>query len=224
MGLEGLLTVYNDLYFPAYAAHRLETYTLVKFSIRSFTASDDLPMVVLVDEEGRPLFLPNVYTTLRYRDVGFAATTIEKVLRSVGMAYLWAASRKIDLHQALCSGEFLSIEQCEDLAFFLRLDRVAQDQIVEESLNSPSRKITRLEQIRPGVGLCAPRTTISAVEGAYRIRTVANFLEFNHQRIKPKASDKLRHEHTKTREIAIANLRALEPRAVPADEGDALEG
>lgn len=181
-------------------------------------------MVVLVDEEGRPLFLPNVYATLNYRDVGFAATTIEKVLRSIGMAYLWAASRKIDLHQALCSEEFLSIEQCEDLAFFLRLDRAAQDRIVEESLNAPPRKITRLEQVRPAVSPSVPRTTLSATEGGYRIRTVANFLEFNHERIKPQASAKFRKELTKAREIAIASLRAQEPRAVSADEGDAREG
>ncbi|MCY1228808.1 Tyrosine recombinase XerC [compost metagenome] len=181
-------------------------------------------MVVLVDEEGRPLFLPNVYATLRYRDVGFAATTTEKVLRSIGMAYLWAVGRKIDLDKALYSEEFLSIEQCEDLAFFLRLDRGAQDQIVQESLNPPVRRITRLEQVRRGVSPTPPRTMISAVEGGYRIRTVANFLQFNHERIKPKASDKPREELTKAREMAIAYLRAQEPRAVPADEGDAREG
>lgn len=181
-------------------------------------------MVVLVDEKGRPQFLPNVYVTLRYRDVGFAATTIEKVLRSIGMAYLWAASRKIDIHQALCSEEFLSIEQCEDLAFFLRLDRASQDQIVEESLNPASRKIIRLEQVRPGIGSDATRTTISATEGGYRIRTVANFLEYNHERIKPQSSAKLRKELTKARETAIACFRALEPRASSADEGDAPEG
>ncbi|MFZ6049940.1 tyrosine-type recombinase/integrase [Pseudomonas sp. CR3202] len=181
-------------------------------------------MVVLVDEEGRPLFLPNVYATLRYRDVGFAATTTEKVLRSIGMAYLWAVGRKIDLDKALYSEEFLSIEQCEDLAFFLRLDRGAQDQIVRESLTPPVRRITRLEQVRRGASPNPPRTMISAVEGGYRIRTVANFLQFNHERIKPKASDKPRKELIKAREMAIAYLRAQEPRAVPGDEGDAPEG
>ncbi|KPY38517.1 Phage integrase [Pseudomonas syringae pv. rhaphiolepidis] len=109
--MEGLLVVYPSLYSPAYLAHRSEAYTLVSYSIRSFTASDDLPMAVLVDQEGRPLFLPNIYVTLRYRDVGLAVTTIEKVLRSVGMAYLWAESRKLDFDQILRSETFLSIEQ-----------------------------------------------------------------------------------------------------------------
>ncbi|AIG02351.1 integrase [Pseudomonas fluorescens] len=197
---------------------------MVSYSIRSFTASDDLPMAVLVDQEGRPLFLPNIYVTLRYRDVGLAVTTIEKVLRSLGMAYLWAISRKLDFDQILKSETFLSIEQCEDLAFFLRLDRGAQDQIVEESLNARPRKIARLEQVRSGGTPNVHRTMISATEGGYRIRTVANYLEFNHERISPKASDKPRKDLATAREKAIAALRAQEPRAKTAEEGDAPEG
>lgn len=194
------------------------------YSIRSFTASDDLPMAVLVDQEGRPLFLPNVYATLRYRDVGFALTTIEKVLRALGMAYLWAATRKIDLEVELRSESYLSMEQCEDLAFFLRLDRAAQDRLVEASLEVKSNKVVRLEQVRSGGTPTPERTLISAVEGGYRIRTVANFLQFNHERIAPKASQKPRKDLAKARENAISALRAQEPRATPSDEGDAPEG
>lgn len=181
-------------------------------------------MAVLVDQEGRPLFLPNIYVTLRYRDVGLAVTTIEKVLRSLGMAYLWAISRKLDLDQILRSETFLSIEQCEDLAFFLRLDRAAQDQIVEESLDARPRKIVRMEQVRSGGAPSVTRTMISAMEGGYRIRTVANFVEFNHERISPKASEKPRKDLGKAREKAISALRAQEPRAKASGEGDAPEG
>ncbi|HXR02125.1 MAG TPA: site-specific integrase, partial [Pseudomonas sp.] len=181
-------------------------------------------MAVLVDHEGRPLFLPNVYATLRYRDVGFAVTTIDKVLRAVAMAYLWAATRKIDLEVELRSESFLSMEQCEDLAFFLRLDRSAQDRLVEASLKVRSNKVVRLEQVRSGGTPTPERTLTSAVEGGYRIRTVANFLQFNHERIVPKASEKPRKDLTKARENAIAALRAQEPRATHSDEGDAPEG
>ncbi|MFJ4434205.1 tyrosine-type recombinase/integrase [Pseudomonas sp. NPDC089395] len=181
-------------------------------------------MAVLVDQEGRPPFLPNVYATLRYRDTGFAVATIEKVLRSIGMTYLWASTRGLDLDRALRSESFLSVEQCEDLAFFLRLDRGSQDQIIRESLSARQRKVVRLEQVRcPGTPHPS-RTLISATEGGYRIRTVANFLEFNHQRISPKASEKPRPDLTKARERALSALRAQEPRAIAADEGDAPEG
>lgn len=181
-------------------------------------------MAVLVDQEGRPLFLPNVYATLRYRDVGFALTTIEKVLRALGMAYLWAATRKIDLEAELRSESFLSVEQCEDLAFFLRLDRAAQDRIVDASLEVRSNKVVRLEQVRSGGTPNPERTLISAVEGGYRIRAVANFLLFNHERIRPNASQKPRRDFAKARENAIAALRAQVPRATSSDEGDAPEG
>ncbi|GAB0082652.1 hypothetical protein TOC8172_23600 [Pseudomonas syringae] len=181
-------------------------------------------MAVLVDQEGRPPFLPNAYATLRYRDVGFALNTIEKMLRAVGMAYLWAASRKIDLDVMLCSESFLSIEQCEDLAFFLRLDRGAQDRLVKAPLEAKESKVVRLEQVRSRGDHLPERTLLSAMEGGYRIRTVANFLQFNHERIAPQASQKPRKDLTKARENAIAALRAQEPRAMPSDEGDAPEG
>lgn len=181
-------------------------------------------MAVLVDQEGRPLFLPNVYATLRYRDVGFAVTTIEKVLRTLGMAYLWATTRKVNLEVELRSDSFLSVEQCEDLAFFLRLDRAAQDRLVEASLEVRQDNVVRLEQVRSGGTPNPERTLSSAVEGGYRIRTVAKFLQFNHERIAPKASQKPRKDVTKARENAIAALRAQEPRATPSDEGDAPEG
>lgn len=197
---------------------------MISFSIRSFIASDDLPMVVLVDHEGAPLFLPNVYVTLRYRDVGFAATTTEKVLRSVGMAYLWAASRRIDLDQALRSESFLSVEQCEDLAFFLRLDRAAQDEVVQKALTPSPSKVVRVEQVRRMSSPTISKTMISAVEGGYRIRAVAKFLKFNHERIAPKASQTPNKELTKARETAIAYFLAQEPRAATSDEGDAPEG
>ena len=64
-------------------------------------------MAVLVDEDGFPPFLPNVYATVRYRDSGAALTTTEKVLRAIGMAYLWAHCREIDIHTALTSETFL---------------------------------------------------------------------------------------------------------------------
>lgn len=181
-------------------------------------------MVVLVDQEGAPLFLPNVFATLRYRDVGFAATTTQKVLRSVGMAYLWAAYRNIDLEQALCSESFLSLEQCEDLAFFLRLDRNTQDQLLQDSLTPQPRRVVRLEQVRPCPSSAAARSAVSAAEGRYRIQAVANFLEFNHERIKPKASERGQRQLAKVREKAIAQLRELVPRVATSDEGDAPEG
>ena len=86
---------------------------MYSFSIRSFTASDGIAMVVIVDEQGQPLFHPNVYATLNYRDIGASPFTIEKILRSLGMVYLWSSARSLDLDHSLISGDFLSMGQME---------------------------------------------------------------------------------------------------------------
>ncbi|GLE66874.1 tyrosine-type recombinase/integrase [Pseudomonas aeruginosa] len=196
------------------------------FSIRSFTASDGVEMAVLVDDLGSPLFLPNVYSTFSYRDVGSSPATIKKVLRTLGMAYLWASARKLDLHAAISSETFLSIEQCEDLALFLRLDRASQDRELAVSLEELPSQVVRLEQVRGGFRHKALElTACSAEEGAYRIRTVAAFLEFQLAKIEqdlarpaPGAS------RQKVVHPSIRRFKALTPRVSSADESDVLEG
>lgn len=196
------------------------------FSIRSFTASDGVEMAVLVDDQGSPLFLPNVYATFHYRDVGSSSATIKKALRALGMAYLWASARKLDLHAAISSEAFLSIEQCEDLAFFLRLNRASQDCELTVSPEEMPSRVVRLEQVRGGFHQkAAERTACSVEEGAYRIRIVAAFLEFHLAKVEqglPRpapgtAKDKAAHP-------SILRLKALIPKVSNSDESDALEG
>tara|TARA_R110002033_G_scaffold62394_1_gene113121 strand:+ start:1576 stop:2781 length:1206 start_codon:yes stop_codon:yes gene_type:complete len=183
-------------------------------------------MAVLVDDQGSPLFLPNVYATFHYRDVGSSSATIKKALRALGMAYLWASARKLDLHAAISSEAFLSIEQCEDLAFFLRLDRASQDRELAVSLEELPSRVVRLEQVRGGFHQkAAERKACSAEEGAYRIRIVAAFLEFQLAKVEqdlPRpapgtAKDKAAHP-------SMRRLKALTPKVSNADESDALEG
>ncbi|EPK1087388.1 TPA: tyrosine-type recombinase/integrase [Pseudomonas aeruginosa] len=196
------------------------------FSIRSFTASDGVEMAVLVDDQGSPLFLPNVYATFHYRDVGSSPATIKKALRALGMAYLWASARKLDLHAAISSEAFLSIEQCEDLAFFLRLDRPSQDHELAVSLEELPSRVVRLEQMRGGFHQKASeRTACSAEEGAYRIRIVAAFLEFQLAKVEqglPRPAPGAAKE--KAAHPSIRRLKALIPKVSNADESDALEG
>jgi integrase len=199
---------------------------LQAFSIRSFTASDGVEMAVLVDDQGSPLFLPNVYATFHYRDVGSSSATIKKALRALGMAYLWASARKLDLHAAISSEAFLSIEQCEDLAFFLRLDRPSQDHELAVSLEELPSRVVRLEQMRGGFHQKASeRTACSAEEGAYRIRIVAAFLEFQLAKVEqglPRPAPGAAKE--KAAHPSIRRLKALIPKVSNADESDALEG
>jgi len=192
--------------------------------IKSFTATDGLPMAVLVDEDGSPPFLPNVYATVRYRDRGAALPTTEKVLRTIGMAYLWAHSRKIDIHTALTSQAFLSLEQCEDLANFLRMDRATQDLEVQARVIAKPKKIIRLEQVRGGMAISQPTRQISAVEGSYRIQTIARFLKHHHQRLSNQVLTDDQESLTHARETAIQRLCSLAPRTGNPSQGDPVEG
>ncbi|PLP88883.1 site-specific integrase [Pseudomonas sp. FFUP_PS_473] len=183
-------------------------------------------MAVLVDDQGSPLFLPNVFATFHYRDVGSSSATIKKALRALGMAYLWASARKLDLHAAISSEAFLSIEQCEDLAFFLRLDRASQDRELAVSLEELPSRVVRLEQVRGGFHQKASeRTACSAEEGAYRIRIVAAFLEFQLAKVEqglPRPAPGAAKESAA--HPPIRRLKALIPKVSNADESDALEG
>jgi len=140
-------------------------------------------MVVIVDEQGQPLFHPNVYATLNYRDIGASPFTIEKILRSLGMVYLWSSARSLDLDHSLISGDFPSMEQMEDLALFLRMDRKSQDQESAPPVAKKTSKIVRLEHVRGGFEGNQPNhSQISAVEGGARIRVAANYFEFHLER------------------------------------------
>lgn len=181
-------------------------------------------MAVLVDEDGSPPFLPNVYAAVRYRNRGAALSTTEKVLRTIGMAYMWAHSRKIDIHTALTSQAFLSLEQCEDLANFLRMHRATQDLEVQSSLIAKPQKIIRLEQVRGRMAISLSTRQISAAEGGYRIQTIARFLNHQHLRLCNQVLTDDQENLKNARETAIQRLRSLAPRTGSPPQGDPVEG
>ena len=181
-------------------------------------------MAVLVDEDGTPPFLPNVYATVRYRDRGAALTTTEKVLRTIGMAYMWAHSRKIDIHTALTSETFLSLDQCEDLANFLRMDRAGQDAEAQRSVVAKSQKIIRIEQVRGRMAMSQSTSHASAAEGGYRIQTIARFLNHHHERLCNQVLSSDQKSLKDAREMAIQRLRSLAPKTNNPSQGDPVEG
>ncbi|MFU7364690.1 tyrosine-type recombinase/integrase [Pseudomonas aeruginosa] len=181
-------------------------------------------MAVLVDEDGSPPFLPNVYATVRYRDRGAALTTTEKVLRTIGMAYLWAHCRQIDIHTALTSETFLTLEQCEDLANFLRMNRAGQDAELRASATAKPQKIVRLEQVRGRMAVAQSHLHATAAEGGYRIQTIARFLDHHHERLCNQALSKDRESLKDAREKAIRRFRSLAPRTGNPTQGDPVEG
>lgn len=198
---------------------------MIKRSIKQFIASDAHPMVVLIDENRIPLFYPNIYAMTKYRSLGRAASTTEKVLRCIGIAHLWASLNNIALEESILFSDFLTIEQLQDLAFFLRLKRQYQDQMVARKDEQPSlnpkkiaRKIENLIYMQQSNQ--ETQTSTSATEGAFHIKTICNYFKFLLQRSK--------HRQNKDKfndiEQRLNYFYSLAPKTSNKGDQDAPEG
>lgn len=198
---------------------------MIKRSIKKFIATDKHPMVVLVDENRIPLFYPNVYAMTKYRTLGRSTSTTEKVLRCIGVAHLWASLNKLALEECILTFDFLTIEQLQDLAFFLRLKRNHQDQIAskeseQHSLDPPkiSKKIENLIYIQPLNQEI--KSTLSAEEGAFQIKTIFNYFKFLLQRSK----HRLNRNKFNDIEQRLNYFYSLAPKISDKGDQDAPEG
>ena len=158
---------------------------MIKRSIKGFIATDEHPMVVLVDENRIPLFYPNIYATIKYRSLGRTASTTEKILRCIGVAHLWASLNDIELEQKIITSDFLTIEQLQDLAFFPRLTSPKQKELAQKNNSYPltsTRKISKMVEnliYMPSTHE-ETNTSISAEEAAYRIKTISKYFTKYH--------------------------------------------
>ena len=67
---------------------------MLPFQVKEFTSRSGDETVLLLDRQDGPAFWPNVFVTSRYVVAGRAADTRKKVLRSIGMARMWAGRRR----------------------------------------------------------------------------------------------------------------------------------
>lgn len=205
--------------------------TMLPFEVRQFATRSGEQVAVLIERGAGPVFWPNVYVTGEHRQTGHSVNTSAKVLRTLGMAGMWARACGRDLDRALHQGDFLSIEQAEDLADFLRLSAEGQLASAERrrSKPTPPSNVVRLEAVRPNPR--APKPTDAKVcdpaEAAARIRWVAAYAEW-HLKRRLGSLDRQRQEATNLKEVgegAVARLRQLAPRAAAkSDDEPTLEG
>jgi hypothetical protein len=89
---------------------------MLGFQVRRFIGRLGLEEVVLIDRVGMPWFWPNVFATSEYRNASMSPNTQAKILRTLGMALLWAQSKGRDLDVDLSVGSFLDISDVEERA------------------------------------------------------------------------------------------------------------
>ena len=203
---------------------------MLGFEVRRFTARSGLEVAVLLDRGGGPVFWSNVFVTSDYVRRGASVNTSAKVLRSLGMARLWAASVGRDLDADLATGPFLSVGDADLLADFLRATAADQtDWARDEERPTPHSRVARLEDYRPDHrSLKAPRAkAANPVEAAARIRWVAAYVDWHLQR-RLGDLDRRRAESADllgVGDAVVARLRSLAPSAEgPRDDDLALEG
>lgn len=204
---------------------------MLEFEVRRFQTRVGPEVAVLLDRGKGPIFWPNVYVTVEYRKRHVSANTCVKVLRSLGMARMWAASLGRDLDNDLRSGAFLSMNDVETLADFLSLS--AADQLSRVSATrapaQASSNLVRLEDVRPDHRMLAKAEEKGAdpVEVAARIRWTASYVEW-HLNHRLGDLDRRRQDNTdlaRVGEAVVARLRQRAPRAKGTNDDDAaLEG
>ena len=198
------------------------------YAVRVFDSTvSGVRRAVLINDQGGPFFWPNVYSELDYSKA--SPNTVEKLLRTLGMVYDWAASKEIkDLDALLLEGDFISIEQAESLALFLRFNRKHQLHEVRQAKERPlSTKVVRLEQARGGFNHLPQKLgTVSGFEGATRCKWVALYFEFLLQRrlgsIDRRNTD--RANVAAHGEMVVRRIRDLAPEQKPSGNDESLEG
>ncbi len=175
-----------------------------------------------------PYFWPNVFVTSDYRNASKSPNTQAKVLRTIGMAILWARSRGRDLDNDLTNGDFLSVSDVEDLADFLSLTAEEQERRRGRSEGPLVRDAIKLESVRPDHRrLRVANSAVDNAEIATRVRWIALYIEWHLDRRigslerHRSATESLRTVGPKV----IARLRQLAPRiASKSDDDITLEG
>jgi len=203
---------------------------MLSFEVRRFPSRSGGEIAVLLDRSTGPAFWPNVFVTVEYRKRTASPNTCVKVLRTLGMARMWAASQGRDLDQDLRHGGFLTLGNVESLADYLSLSASAQQRrTVSAAPSAMPPNITRLEDLRPSDHSLpqSGQRGASPVEVAARLRWVASYVDW-HLGQRLGSLDRRREDATALEGIGksvVARLRQRAPRTASAGEDEeALEG
>jgi integrase len=156
---------------------------MLLFQVKEFTSRSGDEIVLLLDRQDGPTFWPNVFVTSQYVVAGRAADTRKKVLRSIGMARMWAASLSRNLDDELSFGPFLSTQDVPSLADFLGLNAATQESRFTENraVAESSGTARRLEDLRPDRRrlLGTREKAAHPDEVGNRIRWVAEYVDWH---------------------------------------------
>lgn len=199
------------------------------FEVRRFRGRAGDEFAILIDRDRGPAFWPNVYVTSEYAKRRASVNTSLKVLRSIGMARLWAEKLGRDFDQELRAGGFLSLQDAEALVDFLRLTAEAQSEFKTLAPQTePAVSVVPLERLLPKRKSLAQEAQVAAPqEVASRVRWVAAYVKW-HLSHRLGDLDRRQLDSSNLAELGqdvVARLQELAPRVSGSHDDDvALEG
>lgn len=189
---------------------------MLPYRVRRFRGPDrEYETVIMTDLAGSPLpcYQPNLFATSEYEQIGASPHTIEKVLRTVGMAKCWATLHGRDFDADLSEGQFIDWSDVVSLTHFLSLN--AEGQLAELSAHEEAQlgKDARAEvqSLQPRQQRRKPDAA-TLVELATRLRWVAKYCEWHrHRRFDNRKLTDIERDLNRSAERAIASLRERAP-------------
>ncbi|MCW2393801.1 MULTISPECIES: site-specific integrase [unclassified Sphingobium] len=188
------------------------------FRIRKFRSSKgdrEASIVIITDLDGSPAphYFPNLFATVNYELVGRSPHTVDKVLRAIGTAKMWAESIGRDLDHDLSEGCFLSMSDVTDVARFLGLSAAQQaSEYLSSCRTAPSNVIFDARKFNQNASKSGGSKTATAVEMGNRLRWLASYGEWHRRRrFDNRTLSEIESHLNESAKASIAELRSKAP-------------
>ena len=96
--------------------------------IHKFTMASGERRCIIIDNENKiPLYYPNLYLTIQYRNRGCSFSTMESVALSISLLYRFLRENYIPIENDILAGQCLSNSEIESLSMYLMRKRSRHD-------------------------------------------------------------------------------------------------
>lgn len=190
------------------------------FLIRRFRTakgSRALETVVITDLDGSPAphYFPNLFATTNYELAGRSPHTVDKLLRAIGMAKMWAEAVGRDLDDDLSEGCFLSVSDVTDIVRFLGLNAKQQaSEYLAATGAASTNAIVRAKRFAWNTPKPTSTKTATAIEKGNRLRWLAAYVDWHRgRRFDNRRLSEIEAHLNESAKASVANLRAQAPSA-----------
>ncbi len=161
-------------------------------SLRRIKSTDGERFIVLVDEDGMPLFYPALYVTVHLRGRSLAVNTIQNALNALKALYAWQNYYSIDVESRFSCGELLLSHEIHSLRDFMQKPLADEDGGSVVSISRRVRTVSkgnqyaRMSVIADYLGFLADQNLSSSTSSRDGVGRMVSQIKSN----RPKTSNK----------------------------------